>query len=58
MKQVQKNLKFSKGLVHGFWQKIDLSLTCVFLGNLATKDRFLIFWIEKNAFQTEIVKFE
>ena len=53
-----KNLKFSKGLVHGFWPKIDLFLMCVCLGNLATKDRSLIFWIEKNAFQTGILMFE
>jgi len=36
-----KNQKFAKGLVRGF-------VICVVLGNLATKDRFLIFWIEKK----------
>ena len=53
-----KNRKFAKELVHGFCQKINLFLTCVFLGNLARKVRFLIFWREKNTFQTGIVNFE
>ena len=33
-----------------FFQKVALLLIYVFVGNLATKDRFVIFWIEKNAF--------
>ena len=45
-----KNGKFASGLRHSFCQKIAF-FSCVFLlGNLAIKDRFLIFWMEKNAF--------
>ena len=47
-----------KGVSSWFLAKNRPFLMCIFLGNLATKDRFLIFWIEKNAFQTGIVKFE
>ena len=45
-----KNGKLAKGLVHGFCQKIDLFFMCGLLGNRATKDRFMIFWIEENDF--------
>ena len=40
--------KFSKGLVHGFCQKVELVTTCVCWANQAREDRFLIFWIKKK----------
>ena len=49
--EVLKNLKkwtFCRGLVHGFCQKINLSLICFFFVKKATKKHFLIFWIEKK----------
>ena len=52
-KEVLKNdkkSKFSKGLVHGFCRKIELSVIYVFLANQARKNRFLVNWIKKNAF--------
>ena len=52
-----KKLTFSKGLVHGFWQKIDLFLICFFLAKKGRKKHFLIFWIENKAFWTSKVKF-
>ena len=45
----RKNRNFPKGLVHGFWLKIEPFLRCIFWSNQARKDGFLIFWIEKNA---------
>ena len=45
-----KKSKICKGVSPRFLSKIDVFLMCVFLENLATKDRFLIFEIEKNAF--------
>ena len=49
---------FSKALVHGFCQKIELFTMCVFFANKGKKDCFLIFWIENNTFQTRKVKFK
>ena len=46
-----KHRHFSEGLVHGFCPKIELFLISVFCRYYITKDRFLIFWIEKNAFR-------
>ena len=58
-KKISKNRKFAmKELAYGFCQKIDLFLICLFSGYLATKDCFLIVWIESNACYTKIVKFE
>ena len=50
MKQVQKNLKFSKGLVHGFWQNIDLFLTCVFFGKSSHQRSFFDILDRKECF--------
>ena len=53
--EFQKSLKnrlFAKGLVHCFCQKIDFFIIYVFCENLARKDRVLMFWIKRNAFQT------
>ena len=44
-----KNRLFPK--VHCFCQKIELFINYVFWANLARKDRFLIFWTKRNAFQ-------
>ena len=43
---------FSKGLVHGFCQKIEYFIRGVCFANSTRKERFMIFWIEKNAFYT------
>ena len=53
-----KNQNFPKGLVHGFGLQIELFNMCNFWTSEARKDRFLVFWIEKNAFQTRKVKFQ
>ena len=45
-----KNQNFPKGLVHGFGLQIELFDMCNFWTSEARKDRFLVFWIEKNAF--------
>ena len=45
-----KKSKICKGVSPYLLSKIARFLICVVLGNLATKDRSLIFWIEKNAF--------
>ena len=55
--QSPKSRHFAKGLVRGFCQKIDLFLICFSLPKKARKKEFLIFWIEKNAFQTKKEKF-
>ena len=56
--KVEKNRHFAKGLVHGFCQKIELFSHMLFLSKKkGRKKHFLIFWIEKNAFQTWKVKF-
>ena len=52
-----KKSTFCEGLVNGFCQKIDLFLICFVLSNKRQKERFLIFWIEKNAFLTTKDKF-
>ena len=53
LKEVQKNPHFTKGLVNGFCQKIDLFLICSFFGKKkARKKHFLIYWKVKNAFYT------
>ena len=49
----QKYLKkrnFLKGQVHGSCQKIELFSMSAFWANQGRKDRFLLFWIEKNTF--------
>ena len=43
---------FLKGLVHVFCQKQSCLRCEFFQANQGRKDRFLIFWIEKNKFQT------
>ena len=57
-KKSPTNQKFAKGLVQGFCQKMALFLIAVFVGNLATKCHFFIFWIQKDPFSTGIVNFE
>ena len=53
----KKKRHFGKGLVHGFCQKIDLFLICLFLAKKARKKHFLIFWTENKAFWTLKVRF-
>ena len=48
---------FSKGLVHVFI-KNSSSLPCWFFRQRRQKDRFLIFWIEKDTFLSSKVKFQ
>ena len=43
-----KNRNFPKGLVYNLREKIELFNMYAFWANQARKDRFLIFWIEKN----------
>ena len=43
---------FSKGLVPGFCQKIEYFIRGICFANSTRKERFIIFWIEKNAFYT------
>ena len=52
-----KNVHCLKGLVHGFCPKFEVSLIAVFYRNYVRKDRFSIFWIENNHFQTKKLKF-
>ena len=47
---------FLKGLVHVFCQKQSCLRCEFFQANQGRKDRFLIFWIGKNKFQTRKVK--
>ena len=49
---------FLKRLVHVFCQKQSCLRCEFFQANQGRKDRFLIFWIEKNKFQTRKVKFQ
>ena len=49
-KQSAKSRKFAKGLVHGFSRKIDLSVICVFWGNLATKKWLFVILDRKECF--------
>ena len=42
--------------MHGFWQKFDLLLVCLFWAKKARKKHILIFCIVKNAFLTWKVK--
>ena len=49
-KKLKKNGTFPKRFVNGFCVKIQLFTMCVFWANQVSKDRFLIFWIEANAF--------
>ena len=49
-KKLKKNRTFPKRFVNGFCVKIQLFTMCVFWANQVSKDRFLIFWIEANAF--------
>ena len=42
-----KNCYFPKGLVHGFFQKIELFIIFVFWANQPRKNRFFTFWIKK-----------
>ena len=51
------SIKRPQGLVHGFWQKIEVFIICVFLGKSSQTRSFLIFWIKKNAFKTRKRKF-
>ena len=49
---------FSRGLVHVFVKKTELSTMWYFQGNQGREDCFLIFWIEKNTFQRRKAKFQ
>ena len=52
-KKVQKIEIFQKGLVHGFHQKIELFIICVFWANQARKDRFFVILEKKILFRPE-----
>ena len=45
-----QNRNFPKGLVHEIWPKMAIFLICTFWAKPVTKDRFLIFFKEKNDF--------
>ena len=45
-----KNRKFAKGLVHGFYQKIDVFLMCVFFGKSSLKGYFFDILNRKECF--------
>ena len=53
-----KKSNFTKRLVHGFCQKIEILTMRAFQANQCRKDSFLIFWIEKKKIQTRKVKFQ
>ena len=57
IKRAKKNELFIRGLVHGFCPKMEIYFTAVFHRNHVRNDRFSIFWIEKNHFQTKKLKF-
>ena len=48
---------FPKGLVHGFFPKIEFSVIGVFLQKSYQKTSFLILWKEKNDFKWKKLKF-
>ena len=52
-----KNRHFAKGLVYGFFQKIDLFLIFFFEQKKPRRSSFFIFWKVNNAFYTWKVKF-
>ena len=45
-----QNRNFPKGLVHGIWPKMAIFLICRYWAKPVRKDRFLIFFKEKNDF--------
>ena len=51
------SIKWPQGLVHGFWQKIEVFIISVFWGKSSQTRSFLIFWIKKNAVKTRKRKF-
>ena len=51
-KKVQEIENFPKGLVHEIWPKMAIFLICRFWAKPVRKDRFLIFFKEKNDSQT------
>ena len=48
-----KIANISKGLVHLFCQKIEYFISSLYFADQTRKDRFLIFWREKNDCQTQ-----